>query len=123
MQPTTARKGAPLIIGICAGTAMLSKCVKDSGFEHLATAINHNRFAPYVTVCNVELTTDHGWAFLLHILENYNVVFIHAAPPWGFCSKAREIRLGPGGGPKQLRVPNIPWACLVSMVRTSSAFN
>ena len=82
---------------------MLSKCFKDSGFEHLAIDHKANRFHSYVTVCNVELSTQHGWAFLFHILEHYNVVFVHAAPPCGTCSRAREIPLGPGGGPKQLR--------------------
>ena len=82
---------------------MFSKCFKDSGFEQLAIDHKANRFHSFVTVCNVELSTQHGWAFLFHILEHYNVVFVHAAPPCGTCSRAREIPLGPGGGPKQLR--------------------
>ena len=51
---------------------------------------------------------EHGWAFLHHVIEHYNVVFIHAAPPCGTCSRAREIPLGPGGGPKQLRNEEYP---------------
>jgi hypothetical protein len=104
----TTKQGAPLIIEICAGTALLSKCFKDCGYEHLAIDHKSNRFHSYVTVCNVELSTDHGWAFLYHIIEHYNVIFIHAAPPCGTCSRAREIPLGPGGGPKQLRSAEYP---------------
>ena len=74
---------------------------KDSGFEHLAIDHKANRFHSYVTVCNVELSAQHGWAFLFHILAN--VVFVHAAPSCGTCSRAHEIPLGPGGRPKQLR--------------------
>ena len=69
----TTKQGAPLIIELCAGTAMLSKCFKDSGFEHLAIDHKSNRFHSYVTVCNVELSTDHGWAFLHHIIASPNV--------------------------------------------------
>ena len=76
---------------------MLSKCFKDSGFEHLAVDHKSNRFHSYVTVCNVDLSTDYGWAFMFHIIEHYDVRFVHAAPPCGTCSKAREIPLGPGG--------------------------
>lgn len=102
------KQGGPLVIEICAGTALLSKCFKDSGFEHLAIDHKSNRFHSYVTVCNVELATDHGWAFLHHIIAHYHVIFIHAAPPCGTCSKAREIPCGPDGGPKQLRSAQYP---------------
>ena len=108
VEAGTTKRGAPLIMEICAGTAILSKCFKDCGFEHLAIDHKSNRFHSYVTVCNVELSTEHGWAFLYHIIEHYNVVFVHAAPPCGTCSRAREIPLGPGGGPKQLRSEDYP---------------
>ena len=83
--------GRPLIIEICAGTAILSKCFRDAGFDHLAIDHSKNRFHPYVSICNVDLTKKHGWEFLEHVLSNYNVVFVHAAPPCGTCSRAREI--------------------------------
>ena len=51
---------APLIIEICAGTALLSECFKDAGFDHLAIDHSKNRFHPYVSICNVDLTKAHG---------------------------------------------------------------
>ena len=81
----------PLIIEICAGIALLSKCFKDAGFDHLAIDHSKNRFHPYVSICNVDLTKAHGWEFLNHVVTYYHVVFVHAAPPCGTCSRAREI--------------------------------
>ena len=70
---------------------MLSKCFREVGFDHLAVDHSKNRFHPYVSICNVDLTRAHGWKFLHHVLAHYNVVFVHAAPPCGTCSRAREI--------------------------------
>lgn len=81
---------------------MLSRCFKEAGFETLAVDHKHNRFHPLAHICNVDLTRSHGWDFLMHILDHYPVSFIHAAPPCGTCSRAREIDLQ-GGGPPPLR--------------------
>ena len=93
VEAGTTKRGAPLIMEICAGTAILSKCFEDCGFEHLAIDHKSNRFHSYVTVCNVELSTEHGWAFLYHIIEHYNVVFVHAAPPCGHAAVPEKSRL------------------------------
>ena len=96
----------PLIIEICAGTAMLSKCFREAGFDHLAIDHSKNRFHPYVSICNVDLTQAHGWKFLHHVLLHYNVVFVHAAPPCGTCSRAREIPRP--NAPRPLRTESEP---------------
>ena len=70
---------------------MLSRCFHEAGFDPLAIDHSKNRFHPYVSICNVDLTKQHGWDFLDRILTHYHVVFVHAAPPCGTCSRAREI--------------------------------
>ena len=95
-------KGRPLFIEICAGTAMLSRCFKEAGFDSIAIDHSKNRFQPLAHICNIDLTTSHGWEFLDHLVAHYNVIFVHAAPPCGTCSRAREMKLS-GKCPKPLR--------------------
>ena len=100
-------KGNPLFIEICAGTAMLSRCFKEAGFDAVAIDHSKNRFHPLAHICNIDLTTTHGWQFLDHLIDHYNVVFVHAAPPCGTCSRAREIKLA-GWCPQPLRTEAEP---------------
>ena len=71
---------------------MLSRCFKDSGFDILAVDHSKNRFLPRARICQVDLTKQHGWDFLNYVIKFHNVVFVHAAPPCGTCSRAREIK-------------------------------
>ena len=66
-------KGRPLFIEICAGTAMLSRCFKEAGFDSIAIDHSKNRFQPLAHICNIDLTTAHGWEFLHHLVSHYNV--------------------------------------------------
>ena len=106
-QPNSTSRRSPLFIEICAGTAMLSRCFKEAGFDAVAIDHSKNRFHPLAHICNVDLTTAHGWQFLDHLIEHYNVIFVHAAPPCGTCSRAREIKLA-GWCPKPLRTESEP---------------
>ena len=89
----TPSKGRPLFIEICAGTAMLSRCFKEAGFDSIAIDHSKNRLQPLAHICNVDLTKTPGWEFLHRLISHYNVSFVHAAPPCGTCSRAREIKL------------------------------
>ena len=100
-------KGRPLFIEICAGKAMLSRCFKEAGFDSIAIDHSKNRFQPLAHICNIDLTTSHGWEFLDHLVSHYNVLFVHAAPPCGTCSGAREIQLS-GTCPQPLRTEGEP---------------
>ena len=104
---TSPSRGNPLFIEICAGTAMLSRCFKEAGFDAVAIDHSKNRFHPLAHICNIDLTTVHGWQFLDHLIEHYNVIFVHAAPPCGTCSRAREIKLA-GWCPQPLRTEDEP---------------
>ena len=87
---------------------MLSRCFKDSGFDILAVDHSKNRFLPMARICQVDLTKQHGWDFLNYVIKFHNVVFVHAAPPCGTCSRAREIKLA-GQCPQPLRSEAQPW--------------
>ena len=92
----------PIIVELCAGTAMLSRCFKEREFGVLAVDHQSNRFVPLAEICSLDLTKDYTWEFLHHLLEHYPIKFIHAAPPCGTASRAREIRLS-GRCPQPLR--------------------
>lgn len=81
---------------------MLSRCFKEQGFSVLPVDHKANRFTPLAEICTLDLTKQHSWVFLAYILEHYPVKYIHAAPPCGTSSRARDIPLG-RGCPQPLR--------------------
>ena len=84
-----------LFVEICSGSAVLSFCFKEAGLEVLPVNHKSNRFHPHVSTLHLDLTKPHSWCFLKRIVEEYNVLFVHAAPPCGTCSRARELPNGP----------------------------
>ena len=73
----------PLVIEICAGTAMLSRCFQEVGFDVMAVDHSHNRFHPLAHICTLDLTLKSSWEFLYYVVRNFPVCFVHAAPPCG----------------------------------------
>ena len=56
-----------------------------------------------------DLSQPHAWDQLIFILDNYEVLACHIAPPCGTCSRARGIPLPDGTpGPKPLRSDSEP---------------
>ena len=98
----------PLVIEICAGTAMLSRCFQEVGFDVMAVDHTHNRFHPLAHICTLDLTLTSSWEFLYYVVRNFPVCFVHAAPPCGTCSRAREIHLGGPTQPRPLRSSEYP---------------
>ena len=98
----------PLVIEICAGTAMLSRCFQEVGFDIMAVDHTHNRFHPLPHICNLDLTLQSSWEFLEYVVRNFPVCFVHAAAPCGTCSRAREINLGGSSQPRPLRSEECP---------------
>ena len=92
----------PLIIELCAGSAMLSSCFQEANFDILPVDHKHNRFTPRVPICELDLSKDCSWTFLHDVLDQFHVVFVHCALPCGTCSRAREIDLA-GHHPHPLR--------------------
>ena len=84
--PDTSHK--PLFIELFAGHATLSSCFREVGLEVLPVDSPRSRFHPVVPVCKLDLTKQHAWAFLEGLLDQYDVIFVHAAPPHGTCSSS-----------------------------------
>ncbi len=76
ISPSTA-KG--MMLELCAGSAMLSKCFHEQGFTAMPVDHQQNRFHPLSKICNLSLTVDSSWKYL-HWLVTFTVLFCHAAP-------------------------------------------
>ena len=92
-------KDAGLFLELCAGSAALSACFREQGWEVLPIDHSKNRFHPLARVCNLDLALDSTWEYLFYVLDIFPVAFIHAAPPCGTCSRARQIRNHPSDPP------------------------
>ncbi len=94
-----------MVIELCAGSAMLSRCFHEQGFLVMPIDHKQNRFHPLAKICNLSLTDQSSWNYLFWLLDNEYIVFCHLAPPCGTCSRARELP----GGPPPLRNEACPW--------------
>ena len=74
-------------------------------FHSYAADHQQNRFHPLAKICNMSLTLDSSWKYLFWLVSTFHVVFCHAAPSCGTCSRARELP----GGPPPLRNEIYPW--------------
>ena len=84
---------------------MLSKCFHEQGFTVMPIDHQQNRFHPLAKICNLSLTLESSWKYLHWLVVTFTVLFCHAAPPCGTCSRARELP----GGPPPLRNEAYPW--------------
>ena len=100
---TSTAKG--MFLELCAGSAMLSKCFYEQGFTVMPIDHQQNRFHPLAKICNLSLTLESSWKYLHWLVATFTVMFCHAAPPCGTCSRARELP----GGPPPLRNEAHPW--------------
>ena len=98
---------AGLTIELCAGSAMLSACFAEQGWNVFPVDHSANRFHPLAKVCNLDLAHKSSWQYLSWLLANHRVAYIHVAPPCGTCSRAREIQRG-SSDPRVLRTNEFP---------------
>ncbi|CAE7555695.1 SLC24A2, partial [Symbiodinium sp. CCMP2592] len=82
----------PLFLELCAGAAMLSRCFREAGVPVMPIDHQHNRHHPLAQVCNLSLTEESTWVFLRNVVRDHPILFVHAAPPCGTCSAARNIK-------------------------------
>ena len=101
-SPTTA-KG--MMLELRAGSAMLFKCFHEQGFTVMPVDHQQNRFDPLSKICNLSLTLKSSRKYLHWLVVTFAVLFCHAAPPCGTCSRARELP----GGPPPLRNEVYTW--------------
>ncbi|CAE7710304.1 unnamed protein product [Symbiodinium sp. CCMP2592] len=95
----------PLVIELCAGSAILSQTAACRGFAIMPVDHAHNRHAPMCKIVNLDLTKSHSWEVLKFVIKSRRVVMVFAAPPCGTCSAARNYR----PGPPVLRTTSHPW--------------
>ncbi|CAE7194532.1 SLC24A2 [Symbiodinium sp. CCMP2592] len=115
------RHEKPLFLEICSGSAMLSYVAKEAGYTAVPIDWHHNKQRTCVHTLQLELRLDSTWSFLRRICSEYNVAWVHMAPPCGTASRAREC----GPGPKPLRslrhVRGLPGLPPVEQARVDSA--
>ena len=111
----------PLVIELCAGSAILSQTAMSRGFSAMPVDHAHNRHVPKCKLVNLDLTQIHSWQVLRFVLEARRVAMVSAAPPCGTCSAARKIQ----PGPPVLRTPQhpwgVPWASAKDSIKLKSA--
>ena len=88
-------KQVGLVIAVCAGSAMLSRCFSECGFDVMPIDHAQNRFHPLAKICNLSLTEQSSWDYLFWLVSNFWVAFCHFAVPCGTSSRARELANGP----------------------------
>ncbi|CAE7214910.1 unnamed protein product [Symbiodinium sp. CCMP2592] len=95
----------PLVIELCAGSAILSQTAASRGFAIMPVDHAHNRHTPKCKMVNLDLTQSHSWEVLKFVIKSRRVAVVFAAPPCGTCSAARHFR----PGPPVLRTTSHPW--------------
>ena len=100
----------PFVIELFCGTARVTAALNHLGLQH-SFGVDHVRKTA-APVKEVDLTSIEGAALLHAWVQSPYLAGIHAAPPCGTCSRAREIPVwGPEGqnvGPPPLRSAEYP---------------
>ena len=108
-EPLKALEPAHLLfIELCCGSAGLTAALARVGFAFMAVDHKHNKHKPSVAVIDLDLRSLHSWTFLERVYETRHVFFVHAGPPCGTASRAREIPLPTSGYTCQLRSATHP---------------
>ena len=95
----------PMFLELCAGSAILSSCFREAGWDIIAVDSKYNRFHTLAKVCTLDLSLESSWEYLRWVCQELPVRWVHAAPPCGTSSRARERP----GGPPPLRDDSAPW--------------
>ena len=104
-NPSLPEREVPMFIEICAGSAILASCFREVGWDIIAIDNKRNRFHPLARICVLDLSLDTSWEYLRWVCKQFPVKWVHAAPPCGTSSRARERP----GGPPPLRTDQEPW--------------
>ena len=92
-----------LFIELCSGSAGLSAAFRTLGFQVLAIDHGGNRHQPLVPTLSLDLRHDSAWSFVERMVKSCATLLVHIAPPCGTASRAREVPLKKGHGPRPLR--------------------
>ena len=83
----------------------MASCFREVGWDIIAIDNKRNRFHPLAKICVLDLSRDTSWEYLRWVCKQFPVKWVHAAPPCGTSSRARERP----GGPPPLRTDQEPW--------------
>ena len=110
--------GAPsqaiFTVELCCGSAGLTASLTTAGFTGIAVDHESNRHQPAVQVTKLDLSKTASWEVLDHMLQVQPIIYVHAAPPCGTASRARErkvpqaLRDRGAPNPKPLRSDTFP---------------
>lgn len=93
---------------VCAGSARLSATLQRFGVPTVPVDWDRNRFESCTPTTKIDLTNPNQVGVLLEPIEQGLVPVLCAAPPCGTASRARDIPLKNGRGPKPLRNEHYP---------------
>ena len=79
-----------LCVELCCGSAKFSRALKDLGFAVLPIDWGKNRHLAAVRFLSMDLTSDSAYVLFQQIIDTGSVSYVHAAPPCGTGSRARE---------------------------------
>jgi hypothetical protein len=99
----------PFFLEVCAGSAKLSFSLMNRNIQVLAVDYDKNRHTTWVPIVILDLSDSEQCSILLELIESGVVDVLFLALPCGTCSRAREIPLLHGNGPKPLRTETSPW--------------
>jgi hypothetical protein len=102
----------PIFLEVCAGSAILSffvSALSRTGVQVVAIDNEANRHSPKVPILKLDLRQKDQVHLILQLISSGSVAGSHLAVPCGTCSRAREIPLKNGFGPKPLRSDLCPF--------------
>ena len=108
---TITPRARPFVVEVFAGSGRLTRAFRSLGCDAWAIDWKGGRLARETPAfLTLDLTIPADQKFCFRLFEHPLIAFVHFAPPWGTCSRAREIRLRdvPGGGPPPLRSEEHP---------------
>ena len=109
-----------LAVEVFSGTGGLTASIRKIGLGQSLGVDAHVSKQVKAPIIRLNLAEDSGQAFLLRILDNPRVVYIHMGPPCGTSSRAREIKRFNGRCPMPLRSTEHPMASPICEVLTSA---
>ena len=99
----------PFFLEVCAGSAELSFTLMNRNVKILAVDYDKNRHSSWAPVVILDLSDSEQCGVLLELIESDVVDVLFLARPCGTCSRAREIPMANGAGPRPLRSETTPW--------------
>ena len=101
-------KQQPVALELFAGSAILSKALRASGFQTFA--VDRHVAGAKAPILKVDLATSEGQGLVWQLLQPNLVAYVHLGVPSGTCTRDRDRSLLPGlgPGPQPLRSADYP---------------